>query len=139
LSNKEGFKEFLKKKIEKSGLNINQVSKKTGISNATLSLFFKGERNLSAGMLVKLAPLLFMTESEILEAAGLLSQSEEILKKKVFDPDYEPNDIDLEDLLRVGNVTLFGEKLEPGDKEALLEMAKLVWKERRRVRKEHGI
>ena len=136
---KKSFNLFLKEKIAEYGLSPSRVSKLTDISQAMLSKTLKGERRLSAANLVKLAPLIGMKETEILEAAGLLSQSEETLKKKVFDPDYEPNEIDLEDLLRVGNVTMFGERLEEKDKEAILKIARLVWDERRRIRQDKGI
>jgi transcriptional regulator with XRE-family HTH domain len=136
---KKSFNLFLKEKIAEYGLSPSRVSKLTGISQAMLSKTLKGERRLSAANLVKLAPLIGMKETEILEAAGLLSQSEETLKKKVFDPDYQPNEIDLEDLLRVGNVTMFGERLEEKDKEAILKIARLVWDERRRIRQDKGI
>jgi len=54
------------------------------------------------------------------------------LQEKVFDPTYEPTEVDLEDFLKVANIRFHGDIIATEDKEKLLRIAEILWEERRK-------
>ncbi|MBE3586642.1 MAG: helix-turn-helix transcriptional regulator [Thermoanaerobacter sp.] len=60
------------------------------------------------------------------------------LKDKIFDTTYTPTEVDLEELLEVANIRFMGERMAREDREKLLQIAKIIWEERRKIREQKG-
>ncbi|CEP67835.1 Cro/C1-type helix-turn-helix domain [Moorella glycerini] len=128
------FAERLTRLRERKGLTQEDLAKKLNISRSALSLWEIGKREPNFETTTKIADFFGVSVDYLLGR----TDDPRSLKEKVFDPTYEPTEVDLEELLQIANIRFMGEKLAKQDKDKLLQIAKILWEERRKIKQEEG-
>ncbi|MCS5696073.1 hypothetical protein [Desulfofundulus thermocisternus] len=49
-----------------------------------------------------------------------------------------PTEVDLEELLEIANIRFMGERMAREDREKPLQIAKIIWEERRKIKERKG-
>jgi transcriptional regulator with XRE-family HTH domain len=128
------FAERLTHLRERKGLTQEDLAKRLNISRSALSLWEIGKREPNFETATKIADFFGVSVDYLLGR----TDDPRSLKEKVFDPTYEPTEVDLEELLQIANIRFMGEKLAKQDKDKLLQIAKILWEERRKIKQEEG-
>lgn len=101
------------------------------ISSQYLYELERGDKRLNEDILRKLAEYFQVSVDYILG----LSPDPIPLKDKMLDPGYVPVEYDLERLLEMANIRFKGERMATSNKESLLQIARILWEERRNLEK----
>ncbi|MGB9661917.1 MAG: helix-turn-helix domain-containing protein [Moorellaceae bacterium] len=116
------------------GLSQYQLANLLGFSRGQISNYEQGTREPDYDTLKKIADFFNVSTDYLLGRTN----DPRSLKEKVFDPTYEPTEVDLEELLKEANIRFMGERLATQDKEKLLQIARILWEERRKIKQEEG-
>ncbi|MGB9860559.1 MAG: helix-turn-helix domain-containing protein [Moorellaceae bacterium] len=128
------FKERLKKLREEKQIGRDELAKALKLSYWAIAKYETGERTPDPETLQRLADFFGCSVDYLLGRTN----DPRSLKEKVFDPTYEPTEVDLEELLKEANIRFMGERLATQDKEKLLQIARILWEERRKIKQEEG-
>lgn len=137
MENTQDIGSYLLQLREKFELSTRDVERLAGVNSSFLSQIERGVKKPSPKTLARLAPVYEASYEHLMVVAGYLSapepSNEKSLREKVFDPNYFPNEIDLEELLMIANINFNGERMALEDKEKLLRIAEILWQERRKT------
>lgn len=128
------FNTRIKQLREDKGLTQEELAKALGIARPTLASWEIGRREPDFETTTKIADFFGVSVDYLLGR----TDDPRSLKEKVFDPTYEPTEVDLEELLQIADIRFMGEKLAKQDKDKLLQIARILWEERRKIKQEEG-
>lgn len=115
-------------------VSVAQLSQAVGLSSQYLYELERGEKRLNEDILRKLSDFFEVSVDYILG----MSPEPTRLWDKVMDPDYLPNEYDLELLFKEANIRFQGERIAKTDKENILQMVRILWDVRRNVHNQKG-
>ncbi len=115
---------------ERKGIKAEKLADILGITVRYLYGLETGKRRLNEDHIKRLCDILEVDADYLLGRSTL--NPPRSLQEKVFDPAYEPTEVDLEDFLKVANIRFHGDPIATEDKEKLLRIAEILWEERRK-------
>ncbi|MGB9662429.1 MAG: helix-turn-helix domain-containing protein [Moorellaceae bacterium] len=116
------------------GLTQEELAKILNVSRGAVSMWEIDQRVPDRLVLGKIADLFEVSIDYLLGRTN----DPRTLKDKVFDPTYEPTEMDLEELLKTAKIRFMGEPMAQNDREKLLQIARIIWEERRKIKEELG-